>query len=433
MKNVSFFQVLVMGIFAVGGLIGLFVFSTYKGSSSETTVGPVTIWGALPAARFNALAASVNRLDQSLESVTYVEQSSAQFATDLAAAIATGRGPDLVLFSHEDLLSLAPFIQPIPFSTLPERTLADSYIEESGLLKTTNGFYGVPFLLDPLVLFHNRTILASAGIPTPPSTWEALTGLVPKVTTLTPDGRLTRSLAALGTYDNIQNARGILSALFLQTNVPISTVSQSGRREVELMRSSAASGSSSGEAVLRFYTQFADSSKLSYTWDASRENSRNAFLRGDLAIYLGFASEAAGLRDANPNLNFDVAPLPQPATATNKGTYGLLYALAIPTGAKNPTGALSIASLLIQKDRQQIAAQTFGLAPAARTAIAAGSADPTLAVAYSSALYAKGWLSPAPRSVDQVFSGMINNVISGRLSIQSALSAAENALSALLQ
>jgi len=60
-------------------------------------------------------------------------------------------------------------------------------------------------------------------------------------------------------------------------------------------------------------------------------------------------------------------------------------------------------------------------------------ANPVAAVAYAEALYAKGWLSPAPADTDLVFSGMIGNVISGRSSLATALVSAEQSLSALLQ
>ena len=71
--------------------------------------------------------------------------------------------------------------------------------------------------------------------------------------------------------------------------------------------------------------------------------------------------------------------------------------------------------------------------PATLSQLAGAPADPVAAVAYSSALYAHGWLSPLPEDIDTVFSGMITNVIIGRLTIQAALVSAEQALTALLQ
>jgi maltose-binding protein MalE len=290
----------------------------------------------------------------------------------------------------------------------------------------------VPFIVDPLVLFSNRSILSSSGIARPPATWEALTGLVPVITTLTPSKQVTRGLIALGSYDNVHNARAILSSLFLQTGVPLSSY-KNGALSANLSGTTAGGGTLPGKAVLSFYTQFADPSKVSYTWNSSLSDSQQVFQNGDLAFYLGFASEARFFDAANPNLDFNVSPLPQPATARAKSAYGLVYAFMIPRGAKNAAGAYQATLLLSGSAIQTTVASVMGTAPATLSALSTPPADPIAAVAYAEALYTEGWLSPAPSDTDKVFSSMITNMISGRLTPDSALSSSENALTSLLQ
>lgn len=432
MKNISLFQGILLGIFGAGALLGVFVFATYTSDGGNSAVGTVVIWGTLPKEGVNAALVAATQVDQSLKAVSYIEHNQATIESELSTAIATGAAPDLVLISQEDLLSLAKLLTPIPPSTLSSRDFYDAFVSEGGLFASERGFYGVPFLIDPLVLFTNRTILASSGIARAPSTWEALTGLVPKVAVLTPSQQVSRSLIPLGTYSNIRNARGILSALFLQTGVPISEVSASGVRSSSLGQVSSG-GTPPGQAVVRFYTQFADPSKVSYTWNNSLGDSQQVFANGDSALYIGYASEARFLRAANPNLDFDISPLPQPATATAKSTYGLMYAFAIPRGAKNSSGAYEAAAVLSGAAEQQAASNATGLAPASRGALAIIPEDPILAVAYASALYAAGWLSPAAVETDQVFGAMIGNVITGRSSIDVALATAARTLTSLLQ
>ncbi len=428
--KISLFQGILFGAFGLAALVGLFVFATHTGNSSNNNaVGTVTIWGTLPKADMQAALTTAGQTETLLKNVSYVEKNPATLASDLASAIATGGAPDLILASQEELRALAKFIAPIPAATLSVRTFTSAFVGEGGLFTAPNGagYYGVPFLIDPLALYANRAILASNGIAKPPETWEALTGLVPKVAVLTPSRQITRGLIALGTYSNVHNARGILSALFLQTGVPVSGYSPGGVLAADL------GGASSGQAVLGFYTQFTDPSKVSYTWDTSLADSQTAFLAGDLALYLGYASEARFLHSANPNLDFAIAPLPQPATANVKITYGLTYAFMIPRGAANSAGAYQAAVLLTNTPEQTIAASYTGLAPASLNVLSSAPADPAASVAYAEALYAKGWLSPAPADTDTVFSGMIGNVISGRLNLESALATAERSLSALLQ
>ena len=433
--KLSLFQGILFGIFGLAALVGLYVFATYTNNGGTGAVGTVTIWGTLPAADMEAGLLASTRTDLTLKGVSYVQMPSATLPADLAGAIATGAAPDLVLASQEQLLALAPFIAPIPLGTLSARTFADSFADEGALFTAPAGagYYGIPLLIDPLVLFYNRTILSSSGIAAPPASWEAMTGLVPKVALTTATRQITRGLIALGTYDNVNNARGILSALFLQTGVPMVTRSATGLLAPDLGLSSVAGGLPPGQSVVRFYTQFTDPSKVSYTWNASLPNSQLAFQNGDLGLYLGYVSEARYLRAANPNLDFDVAPIPQPATAAAKATYGLAYALMTPRGAKNSGGAYAAAALLSNSPEQLALASATGLAPAARSALARVQADPTAAVAASSALYAKGWLSPLPVDTDPIFSAMIGNVISGRSVLEAALATAERSLGALIQ
>lgn len=430
--KISLFQGILFGAFGIAALIGLFVFATHTNTSTTTTVGTVVIWGTLPAEGIQSTLAVAGQTDATLKNVSYVQKSAATLASDLASAIATGNAPDLILASQEELHALAKFITPIPLATLPASTFSNAFIEEGNIFSAGSaGYYGVPFLVDPLALFSNRSILSSAGIARPPATWEELTGLVPRVAELTPSRQIKRGLIALGTYGNVRNARGILSTLFLQIGIPISDYSANGVLTANLK--SADTGIQSGRAALGFYTQFADPSKVSYTWNASLPDSQQSFLAGDLALYIGYVSEARFLAAANPNLNFNVTPLPQPATASAKSVYGLVYALMVPRGAKNPSGAYQAAALLTNSAEQVVAATATGLAPATLTQLSAATPDPTAAVAYAEALYAGGWLSPAPADVDSVFSGMIGNVISGRSTLTTALASAEASLTALLQ
>lgn len=430
--KITLFKGILFGVFGLSALIGLFVFATRTSNTSNNTIGPVVIWGTLPKEGIQPLLLQATQANTSFSAVSYVQKEEITLTSELSIAIATGNAPDLVLASQEELLSLKKFITPIPLNMLPARTFIDTFAEGGSLFTVPggSGYYGIPFLIDPLVLFYNRTILSSSGIAKPPTTWEALTGLVPKVAELTSSRQVKRGLIALGTYDNVTNARGILSMLLLQTGVPVSGYSSTGVLAGNLGVSDT---TSSGKAVLSFYTQFTDPSKISYTWNASLRNSNQAFLAGDIALYLGYASEARFIASANPNLNFSVATIPQPATASAKRTYGLVYAFMIPRGAKNSSGGYQTAALLSDSAIQAVAAGATGLAPATLAELATVPEDPVAAVAYAEALYAKGWLSPLPVDTDRVFSSMIRDVISGRSTAETALGSAERALTALFQ
>lgn len=433
--KISLFKGVLIGLFALAAMIGLYVFATNTSNkvNNTNTVGTVLIWGTLPKEGVLSALAKIVEKNTALKDVSYVQKDEATLPADLAAAIATGNAPDLVLASSEEIVPLRKLISPISLTTLPAATFSATFIGEGGLLVTPEGtgYYGVPFLVDPLILFSNRALLSSSGIVKPPTTWEALAGLVPSVLELTPTKQITRSLIALGTYGNVRNARGILSSLFLQVGLPISGYANG--LLVAVLNGASTDSISPGQAVLSFYTQFADPSKVSYTWNASLGDSRQAFLNGDLALYPGYASEARFLAVANPNLDFLATPLPEPATAKLKSVYGLLYSFMIPLGAKNPDGAYQTAALLTNTVEQNISASATGLAPASLEALTVPPGDPVASVAYAEALYARGWLSPAPSATDQIFSSIITGVITGRSDIATTLTSGESSLTALLQ
>jgi ABC-type glycerol-3-phosphate transport system substrate-binding protein len=83
-----------------------------------------------------------------------------------------------------------------------------------------------------------------------------------------------------------------------------------------------------------------------YSWNSSESGAQESFTSGAAALYVGYASEQPFISNANPNLAYDMAAIPQPQTAANKVDYGLAYAFAIPKASSNAAGALAAAKAL---------------------------------------------------------------------------------------
>lgn len=431
MTNLKPFQVIIMGIFGFIALAGLFLFANFQGfSSGAAQVGTVSIWGTLPAENMNTALNAFRETHQEYARVTYTERPQQTFDADLAEAIATGRGPDLIIISQEDLLAAEAKLSPIPSSSISERDFRDNFLPIHELYLIQGGTFAIPFLVDPLVLYYNRPILASSGAARPPATWEAVTGLAATVNRQTDTQTVTRSLIALGTYTNIENAHAILSLLFLQAGYGISERTATGVRSSLSDPVADVFGMTPSESALNFYTEFANPGKTVYSWNRSLPNSRQAFIAGDLALYLGFASERAALAAANPNLDFDMSAAPAPGTNATRTTYGRAYAFAIPRATGNGDGALRVALTLSEQDTVPLFARAFGMAPAHRGALAPLAGDLYEPVYFPEALIARGWLSPAPEETDLIFGTMITNVLSGREGISNAITTANQSLNA---
>lgn len=434
MGNLKPFQVIVMGIFGFIALAGLFLFANFQGFSSGTAqVGTVAIWGTLPADGMKSALSSFAEGHQEYAKVSYTERPQETFDADLAEAIASGRGPDLIIISQEDLLAAKSKLSLIPSSTLSERDFRDDFLPIHELYLVQGGTYGIPFLVDPLMLYYNRPILASSGAARPPATWEAVSGLATTVNRQTDTQTVIRSLIALGTFENVENARAILSLLFLQAGYDITEPTNTGYRATLTDALNDSYGSSPAESALNFYTEFANPSKTVYSWNRSLPESRQAFIAGDLALYLGFASERQALATANPNLDFDMAPAPAPSLSQTRVTYGNAYAFAVPRASKNAEGAIRAALTLSGKDGAPLFARALGVAPALRSALSPDKNDLYESVFYPEALISRGWLSPAPGETDRIFATMVNNVLSGREAVSNAVTTAAQSLNAALK
>lgn len=433
MSTMRPFQIIVISLFAVAALGGLLLFATFKGFGGAKPVGPVVIWGTLPADAVLPAIDELKRVHEEFKSVTYEERDGATFDTDLADALAAGSGPDVIMTNQEWLRAETNKLSVIPFSEISERTLRDSYLPIYDIFLTEGGTYGIPFAVDPLVLYYNRSRLASANIPQVPTSWEGIVGVTPNLTTRTDAGAIGKSALPLGTYENVDNARGILSLLLLQSGNAVSEKSTGQLRSTLASGQNTASGVSAAESSISFYTQFADPAKMVYTWNRSLPDSHDAFIAGDSAFYLGYASQRVFIASANPNLDFDIAPVPQPETATTKVNYALAYAFAIPKGSGNPTGALRVARALASVELAPQLLDNLGMAPAARALLSPAKADIDTPIVYPQALIARGWLSPAPAVTDRIFAAMITAIISGRMSVHDALTTADQSLTAALR
>jgi multiple sugar transport system substrate-binding protein len=430
MQQMRPFQIAILAVFAILAIGGLYFFATFKGISGSNNVGALTIWGTLPQTAMTPTLEELKQTHQEYSKVQYIERPADTFDVDLADALASGTGPDVIIITEEQLLTERSKLTLIPFKTIPERTFKDSYISIGELFLTADGTYGIPFLVDPLVLYYNRTSLSKAGYAQAPRTWEEVLGATPALTQKN-GSTISKSAIALGTYDNNRNARAIISLLLLQSG---NSVSANGSRGIEstLMGTSQGTGASPAESAINFYTQFADPAKIVYSYNRGLQDARKTFIAGDTAMYIGFASEYAFLKASNPNLDFDMTAIPAPQTASSRVDYAHVYALAIPKNAKNQTGSYLVASALAGESVVRSAAARIGIAPALRSLLSSRTDSANADVYYPLTLISKAWLSPAPAVTDRIFAGMITNVISGSLSVKEALQNADDSLNAAL-
>jgi ABC-type glycerol-3-phosphate transport system substrate-binding protein len=399
------------------------MFAAFRGFEQEndTLRGGVQIWGTLEQNVFLEALGDISAQDQRWANVSYTEIDPRNFSEEMTNAIAEGRGPDLVLIPHEILVSQYAKLSPIPYENLSVRDFKSSFAEGGEVFLFPDGFYGFPFAIDPLVMYWNRNIFSSAGLAYPPRTWEELVrDTVPTVTRRFDNNDIAVSTIAFGEYSNVTNAKEVLLMLMMQAGSRLVQI-VNGTPQVQLNVGYGTEVSTPGDAAVRFYTQFANPSAVTYTWNRGMRIDRDAFLAEDVALYFGFTSEYGLILDGNANLNFDVAPVPQGADEIDKKSYGRIYALSIPKTSGNPAGAFEVAQTLTMSNYTDGIIRALNLAPARRDLIAAGGGNAVGDVVYAQALIARGWLDPNPYLTNELFKEMIESVTSGRSTIGEAI------------
>ena len=428
----SSFQTIVMGIFVMLVIVGVGVFSLFGGVGGKAPIGPVVIWGTIDQGAMDKVLGTLTEKDKTLQDAVYVAHKPETYQGELINAIAAGTGPDLVMLSQGTIGTLSDKISPMPYSAMSQGDFLSSYIDEGQLFLTPQGILALPFSIDPLVMYWNRDTFTGAGEAKAPQYWNDLIALAPKITSLDAGSNVRRSLVAMGTWDNINNAKAILSALMMQSGDFITGRDEAGALTATLgARPDTANVPPASEA-LRFYTDFANPSKTTYSWNRSLPNSYNAFASGDVALYFGFASEYRAIAERNPNLRFGVAVLPQLQGASAKITSGAIQGLAVARGAKNPGGAMTVAQKLTTAVGAAAAAQAMGLPPVRRDVGTDTSASAASAVFVQSALMARSWADPNALATDGIFKAMIESVSSGRSTPEQAVFDAASALRQLL-
>ncbi len=410
------FEIILIAVFAILAIGGLIYLSTMKGekNAEEQTYGSsVVVWGTVDQRQLDAEFQNIASSDKAFEVVRYLRIEERALENELLNAIADGNPPDLVILPHTFIARFRSKLMNVPFESLSERTFRDSYIDGAEVFMFSDGTYAVPFAVDPLVLYWNRDLFANVGLASPPKTWETLVNETTPMLTKTDSRRnISQSAIGMGEYLNVRNAKEILSMLFLQSGTTIAEERED--KYVVTLNESTGKGLPPAHAALNFYTQFASPVANAFTWSRSLQFDRNAFTAGKLAMYLGFASELSGIEDENPNLSFDIAPVPQAQGATALRSYGTFYGLAIPKTSKNVTGAYLAALKLAGSDIAGGVTKALALTPVHRALYTGVSDDVYGQVFQESALISRGWLDPAPKESNIAFKSMVETITSGR-------------------
>ncbi len=257
---------------------------------------------------------------------------SGEFNTLFLNALADDVAPDIIsihtrwLRAYQSRLSLMPKTVEVASVTVkgtyqPETIVTKETFEMQGVSGVKKYFlptvaddviigsnvYGLPLALDTMVLYYNKDLLDKSGIPEPPKTWGDFLTAVKQTTKFNKQGDIIQSGTALGTGVNIDHAPDVMALLLKQNGVSVT--------DKGAVTFSAGVNANNAEhptiQALRFYTDFSRFTKEAYSWNAKMENAFDAFTRGKVVFYFGFAFDYLRIKAKAPQMNIDILPVPQ--------------------------------------------------------------------------------------------------------------------------
>jgi ABC-type glycerol-3-phosphate transport system substrate-binding protein len=426
----SKFKIVLTSIFALCIVFGIGFFAISKGKSAGQTAN-IVVWGTISNETFDAALKNSSLKQNKLITVTYVKKDKSDFDTAFVEALADGTGPDIVILRDDSMHKNRNKLFVIPYKNYSERTFKDTFIEEGELFLSPGGVIAVPFIVDPMVMYWNRDLFSNNQIVSPPKYWDEMYSVIDKITHKDSSANITQSALSFGEWNNVTNAKEIMAMLLLQAGTPITSRTSQGVSSVLNYQFDYPIAPS--QSAVNFYTQFSNPTSPTYTWNRSLPSSLNFFLSGDLATYIGFASEIFSIQQKNSNLNFDVTYVPQVRDAAKKTVFGHMYGLAIVKQSKQIAAAFTTLNALTEPASIKALEGVTNLPPVRRDLLADKPTDAFRSVFYNSALISHSWIDPEPGQSANIFRDMIESMTSGQARISEALNNANESLSALLR
>ena len=196
----------------------------------------------------------------------YREVDEASFEEELVIAIAEGRAPDAVILASDRLINQRARLLSVSYEQFPLRTYRDSYIDAAEVFALKDGVYGVPFAVDPLIMYWNRDLFATAGLAQAPTSWQAVAGtVVPSLTVVNDNRDVLQSGLAFGEYRNVNRAKDVLLALAIQSGSQL--VSEGDRNYIVALNDGLGAVARPMESAVQFFTDFSNVNSACHSWN----------------------------------------------------------------------------------------------------------------------------------------------------------------------
>ena len=428
-----------------------------QGLSKPVTL---TMWGVIDEG--DAYTEAINAYKQKYPNVTidFRRLRLEEYEDALLNGLAEDRGPDLFLVHHDWTNKYLPKMSSMPASVrlaerivqgsikkevtwvtnnvslMTNREFRDAFVDtvSRDAIRTINvakdtttteyreRIVGVPTFIDTLGLYYNRALLNVVGIPLPPETWDDFQAQTQRLTRR--DARdpkvLLQSGAGIGLGINVERSTDLLTAL-MQQNGALMTDAQ-GMPAFHLIPATEPDAQEPPAfGALRFYTEFADSSKRVYTWNAEQPNSLEAFIQGKTAFFFGYAYQQDVIKARAPHINLGVTTLPHVTGRAPVSTANYWF-WTVSKKTKQQAHAWNFLSMLASREQQQKISAVIKRPSPRRDVLSEQLRDENMGVFASQVLTASTWYTGRdPRMMEQALIDLIERVAKKEVPIEDAM------------
>ena len=421
----------------VVGLIGFFI---YKGLSKPPPEKmTLQFWGTFDDGSYYEDAIKGFKATNPNVNIVFRQLPYGEYHDALVKAFAANAGPDIFMIHNTWLPQNYNYVQPMPDS-IPDYNKPDEQFTFKKFqeiftdvavndLTVDQTVFGVPLYIDTLALYYNKDLFNTAGITTPPKTWEEFVKDIPLLTKKNSQGNITQSAAAIGTAKNINRSIDVLSLLMLQSGARMTNDANTSATFAEPI-----SGFQAGQQALEFYTDFANPAKTDrYTWNDQLDYSIDAFANGKTAMMFNYSHHLATLHEKSLRLNFGVAMMPQPVDAKIRVDYANYWGLVVAKQSKHPVEAWKFLTHIRRTDEIIPYINISQRPPARKDLIDKLRNNPEFGVFAPQALTARSWYQVETATIESLFAKMIDDVNFNRATIRAALDEAQNKVNVLMK
>jgi ABC-type glycerol-3-phosphate transport system substrate-binding protein len=366
--------------------------------------------------------------------IEYTMKNVEDYETDLLNAMASGTGPDIFLIHNDWLPKYKDKMVEAPEKAVTLRDYKDTFVDVASQdFVSANKVYAMPFNVDSLVLYYNKDILGTAGIPTPPKTWEELRQQVIRISQPNNTGGFKRSGVAMGTTNNINRAVDILYLLMLQNKTPAYSNDFSRATLEQSIRDGSGQVFYPALDALDYFTAYSNPSADMYTWNTKSNYSIDSFAAGELAFMYGYSFTREQIHQKAPNLNYDIISVPQRQVGQNHVNYANYWGYGVSKQSQNKDWAWSFLRSAVSKDNLKAYHERTNTPASRKDLISEQLSDPFLGIFANANLTAKSFYKRDAEKVDQIFAETIDSVVLRGKALNSAINSANQQINFLHQ